>query len=269
MKNNDVPLQIAARVAVISDIHGNLHAMDAVLEEIGREQVEAVVVCGDVASGPFPAKTINRLADLPGRKFFIRGNADREMVTAYDSRAPFNPEEKNPARFFAAWSAQRINQEQRDFLAGFAERIVLQVDGLGQVCFCHGTPQSDEEIITLLTPEADLLRILEGVEEKVVIGGHTHHQYDRGAGGYRVINAGSVGMPYEGRPGAYWALLGPEVQLRRTEYDVEGAIAAAESAGYPHHGYREMMLNPPKPEEVAAFFEQTAADKGERLSSAA
>lgn len=265
MNSNDTPLQNAARVAVISDIHGNLHALEAVLEEIGREQVEAIVVCGDVASGPLPAETIARLIELPGRKYFVRGNADREMVTADDNKAPFNPEEQNPARRFAAWSAQRIDRQQRDFLAGFAERIVLPVEGLGPVCFCHGTPQSDEEIVTLLTPEADLLRILKDVEEKVVIGGHTHHQYDRRAGDYRVINAGSVGSPYEGRPGAYWALLGPDVQLRRTEYDVESHLAAAEAAGYPHPAYREMMLNPPQAEEVAAFFEQTAAQKGERL----
>jgi putative phosphoesterase len=247
------------RVAALADMHGNIQALNAVLEEVEREQPDVIVVCGDVATGPFPSETLARLMELVDQAYFIRGNADRELVSAYDSRLPFNPEEENPARFFSSWSAQQINQEQRNFLASFEERVVLEVLGLGKVLFCHGSPYSDEQIITMLTPGERLEKILAGVNEKVVVCGHTHHQFDRQVAGYRVINAGSIGMPYEGTPGAYWALLGPEVNLRRTEYDFARAVERALSAGYPDASYRETLLTPPKPEQVAAFFEEAAA----------
>ena len=262
MKFEGIPDLKGLRVAALADMHGNIQALNAVLEEVEREQVDRIVVCGDVATGPFPSDTIARLMELSDQAHFIRGNADRELVSAYDSRLPFNPAEENPARFFSSWSAQQIDQSQRNFLASFEERVVLEVLGLGRVLFCHGSPYSDEQIITMLTPEERLEKILTGVSEKVVVCGHTHHQFDRQAAGYRVINAGSIGMPYEGRAGAYWALLGPEVNLRRTEYDFERAVEQALSAGYPDASYRETLLTPPKPDQVAAFFEQAAAGRG-------
>jgi putative phosphoesterase len=256
--------QKGLRVAALADIHGNIQALNAVLEEIEREPPDVIVVCGDVATGPFPNDTLQRLMDLGDRAYFIRGNADRELISAYDSRLQFDPEEDNPARFFSSWSAQQIHQRQRNFLARFEDRVVLEVLGLGKVLFCHGSPRSDEEIITMLTPEERLEKILAGVNERVVVCGHTHHQFDRKMEGYRVINAGSIGMPYEGKPGAYWALLGPEVNLRRTEYDFERAVEHALSTGYPDASYQETILTPPKSEEVAAFFEEVAAERGER-----
>jgi putative phosphoesterase len=261
MKFEGIPDPRGLRVAALADIHGNIQALNAVLEEVEREQVDRIVVCGDVATGPFPSDTIERLMELGDQAYFIRGNADRELISAYDNRLPFNTAEENPARFFSSWSVQQINQSQRNFLASFEERVVLEVLGLGKVLFCHGSPYSDEEIITMLTPEARLEKILAGVNEKVVVCGHTHHQFDRTVAGYRVINAGSIGMPYERKPGAYWALLGPEVRLQRTAYDFERAVEQALSTGYPDASYRETLLTPPKPEQVAAFFEQ-AAGKG-------
>jgi putative phosphoesterase len=251
------------RVAALSDIHGNIRALNAVLEEVEREQPDRIVVCGDVAAGPFPGETVDRLMELGERASFIRGNADRELISAYDSRFQFDHQE-NPAQNMSSWSAQHINQRQRDFLASFEDRIVLEVAGIGRVLFCHGSPRSDEEIITSLTPEDILEKLLDGVEEKVVVCGHTHHQFNRKTEKYRVINAGSIGMPYEGKPGAFWALLGPEVDLRRTEYDFERAVEEALSYGYPDPTYQETILTPPKPEEVAAFFENVAAERGER-----
>jgi len=258
------PGQRGLRVAALSDIHGNIQALNAVLEEVERDQPDRIVVCGDVAAGPFPGDTLERLMDLGERAYFIRGNADRELISAYDSRLQFDPEEEDPARFISSWSAQQINQKQRNFLASFEDRVVLEIIGLGSVLFCHGSPRSDEEIITSLTPEDSLEKLLAGLEEKVVVCGHTHHQFDRKTDGYRVINAGSVGMPYEGKPGAFWAFLGPEVSLRRTEYDFESAVEAALSNGYPDPSYQETILTPPKPDKVAAFFEKVAAGRGER-----
>jgi putative phosphoesterase len=258
------PDQSNLRVAVISDIHGNIRALDAVLEEVARERPDRILVCGDVASGPFPSDTLDRLMALGERASFICGNADREMVSAYDSQLQFNPKETDPARLFASWCARLIDHKQRDFLASFQTKVVLDVLALGKVLFCHGSPRSDEEIITSLTPEQSLGKLLAGVEEKVVVCGHTHHQFDRQMDRYRVINAGSIGMPYEGKPGAYWVLLGPGVDFRRTEYDVNRAVQQVLATGYPDPSYQENILTPPSSDEVAAYFEKVAAERGER-----
>jgi putative phosphoesterase len=251
-------------VAALSDIHGNIRALNAALEDLEHDKPDAIVVCGDVAAGPFPSEVLERLMGLGERAYFIRGNADRELIDAYDNHLQYNPEVENPAQFFSSWSAQHINQRQRNFLASFEDRVVLAVTGLGGVLFCHGSPRSDEEIITSLTPVDSLAKLLVGLQEKVVVCGHTHHQFNRKINGYRVINAGSIGMPYEGIPGAFWVLLGPDINLRRTEYDYQRAVEDALSAGYPDPSYQETILTPPKPEEVAAFFEKVAYERGER-----
>jgi putative phosphoesterase len=253
-----------ARVAVLSDIHGNLRALNAVLEEVEREGPDRIVFCGDVASGPLPAETLARLVDMEEKAIFIHGNADRALVDAFDRQMAFDPGEKNPASLVSAWNAQQIDRRMRDFLASFADTAVLEINGLGRACFCHGSPRSDEEIITRLTPDDHLLKLFSGLGAKVLVCGHTHHQFDRRIGGYRVINPGSVGMPYQGEPGAFWALLGPDVELRRTEYDHVQALDEALAAGYPDPSYRDTLLSPRKAEEVAAFFEKFAIERGER-----
>jgi predicted phosphodiesterase len=143
--------------------------------------------------------------------------------------------------------------------------VVLDVDGLGRVLFCHGSPRTDMEILTRATPEERLRAALAGVDADVVVCGHTHMQFRRELDGYTVVNAGSVGMPYEGRLGAYWALLGPGIEHRRTEYDVEAAVADAREVGYPgaDDEYAETLLQPATAEEASAYFEQLALQKPE------
>ena len=258
------------RVAVLADIHGNLRALDAVLGELEKERPDFIVFGGDVASGPFPRQVLERLMALRQEKgervLFVCGNADREIVAAFDRmragrQIPDRSQEENPALLFGSWAAERIDREQRDFLAGFQARIALPVTGLGSALFCHGSPRSDEEIITRFTSRERLNRLLAGVQEKVVVCGHTHHQFDLRTGGARVVNAGSVGMPYEGRPGAYWALLGPGVELRRTEYDAARAVEEAMGTDYPDPDYPETILHPPESGEVAEYFENIALER--------
>src|SRR5207244_4904851 len=148
------------------------------------------------------AETVERLRGLGDPVRWLRGNAERELVEG----------ERDPA----------LTGEQVDFLYRLPERVELEVEGLGHVLFCHATPQNDLDMVTPLTPEERLRRILDGVSADVVVAGHTHIQDDRRVGGVRWVNAGSVGMAYEDEPRAYWALLGPEVELRRTEYDATG-----------------------------------------------
>jgi predicted phosphodiesterase len=250
------------RVAAIYDIHGNLPALEATLVEIEREHVDLIVVGGDVASGPMPTTVIERLIGLGDRTRFLRGNADRHLVGAFDEGQQLSAvqDEADPWLRRAAWEAEQISREQRDFLADFSETAVIEVDGLGETLFCHGSPRSDEEIITPGTSEERLSTILAGVGHRVVVCGHTHMQFDRSHDERRVINAGSVGMPYEGRPGAYWALLGPGVDLRRTEYDFDAAADAIRQSGFPEaeQHVKDLFLEQPGREEVTEYFEQQA-----------
>ena len=215
------------RIAALYDIHGNLPALEAVLAEVEREGVEHVVAGGDLLSQPFALECLDRLRALGDAVTFVRGNAD-------------------------------VGQEPAlaEAVAGWPLTVELDVDGLGRVLFCHGSPRSNEEILTRISPDERVTEALAGVEANLLVCGHTHVQFDRVAGGRRLVNAGSVGLPYEGRPGAFWALLGPGVELRRTEYDVEPMIAALEAVGDPAALDRVGWLrDPPDPDEVSAYFE--------------
>jgi predicted phosphodiesterase len=248
------------RVAALFDIHGNLPALRAVLADVERAQVDVIVFGGDVAAGPLPAETLALLMDVGQPSRFVLGNTDREIVDAYDAGRHTPDAERDPSGRAAAFAAGRISREQRDFLAGFAPVVVLDVDRLGSALFCHGSPRSDTEIITPVTPEERLQEILAPVEQKLVVCGHTHRQFDRQNEGRRVVNAGSVGLPYEGRAGAYWALLGPEVELRRTDYNLYQAVAELRGAGFVdvNEMITESLLEPTDPDWVSDFFERQA-----------
>jgi putative phosphoesterase len=249
------------RVAAIYDIHGNLPALEAVLVEIEQAAPDVILVGGDVATGPLPTATLERLMGLGQRARFVCGNADRELVACYDG-APPAPDLPEEVKQVNAWIARQMNRAQRDFLASFEPSIVLPVDGVGDVLFCHGSPRSDEEILTAATPDQRLQAALTGVTQPVVVCGHTHMQFDRQFGQIKVVNAGSVGMPY-GEPGAYWLWLGPEAALRQTPYDLEQAAQIIRASDYPQAQdfADENVLRPPAEAEVIAFFEQMAAER--------
>jgi len=158
---------------------------------------------------------------------------------------------------------EQLDDANRAFLGSFEPRVVLDVEGLGATLFCHGSPRSDEEILTRATSEERLARVLADVPQRVVVCGHTHVQFDRPAAGLRVVNAGSVGMPYESGPGAYWALLGPGLELRRTLYDLEGAAEAIRASSWPGADafVRENLLVIPTADEATAYFEGLALER--------
>ncbi len=247
------------RVAALYDVHGNLPALEAVLAELENVVPDTILVGGDVVSGPLPGETLERLLALGDRAAFVRGNADLEVVEiAAGDREP------RADALDERWVGEQLARDQRDFLADLPETLVLDVDGLGPTLFCHGSPRSDEEIVTAISPVARVKAILAGVEQRVVVCGHTHVQFDRLVGEHRVVNAGSVGMPYERAPGAYWALLGPDAELRRTDYDVEAAAEEIRASGYPcgDEFVREQLLHPPSAEEASEFFERLAREHG-------
>ncbi|MEV0261766.1 metallophosphoesterase family protein [Streptomyces sp. NPDC050617] len=210
------------RVAVLSDIHGVLPALEAVLAEPDVRAADRIVLTGDIAAGPLPVQTLDLLDSLGERALWISGNADRELVQDEPSPDPVS-----------AWAAGRLRPEQTARLAALPAGAELEIEGLGRVLFCHATPRDDEEIVLVDSRAARWAEVMAAVDEGVgtVVCGHTHMPYARIAHGRMVVNPGSVGMPY-GRPGAHWALLGPGVELRRTPYDYAAACAriAAESA---------------------------------------
>lgn len=239
----------ARSVAVLYDIHGNLPALDAVLADLEQYAPDAVVIGGDALSGPFPVETLARLQDLPG-VLFVRGNADRAVVEAFDSVM-------DPTRDpMDSWTGTQLDRPARDAVATWPEAVVLEVEGLGAVRFCHASPRSDVEVLTVRTPEGRLLAALNGVPERVVVCGHTHMPFDRSVGRTRVTNAGSVGMPY-GDPGAHWLLLGPGIWPMTTHYDLRAAadrIRQSKWSGAPAFAY-ENILKTPTAEEALSVFE--------------
>ena len=231
------------KIAVVSDVHGNSPALAAVLAEIEREQPDLIVSCGDLTWGPLPEETYELARGLNAR--FVRGNADRAVLEEVSET------EKEQ------WMQARHTDEMRAFLAGFEEHVVVHVDGLGAVRFCHGSPRTDEECVTPETPEERVREFSQGVEQRVIVTGHVHIQFDREVAGIRSVNSGSVGLPYEGRPGAYWAMLGPDVELRRTEYDIEETIERYRASRQPGvEQIVEMMVEPPEPREVIDHAEK-------------
>jgi predicted phosphodiesterase len=252
------------RIAAIYDIHGNLPALEAVLHDIDHSSPDLILVGGDVAAGPLPTATIDRLMTLGSPACFIRGNADRYMVQCFDG-IPLDATTPAGARDVVTWAAQQLDRTHRDFLAGFVERATFTVDGLGPVLFCHGSPRYDDEIITAATPDHHVSVALTDVVESVVVCGHTHMQFDREVNGIRVINAGSVGMPY-GEPGAYWALLGPEIMLQRTAYDIDRAVSRIRASGYPYaeEFANQTLRHPPTAHEAIEVFERMAQQRAPR-----
>jgi putative phosphoesterase len=244
------------RVAALYDIHGNLPALEAVLAEVARENVDAVVCGGDVVAGPFPVAVFDRLASLPDVRF-VRGNADRIVV-------------EGDQEYGHDWSADRrlLGDARVAAIASWPLSVEVTIAGLGRALFCHAVPTADDPIYTRITPDQEVVELIGDVAADVVVSGHTHVQVDRRLpSGLRVVNAGSVGMPYEGQPGAYWALLGPEVVHMRTEYDVEAAAALIRTSGYQGaESTAESLVVPPSADEATTFFEnqRKSEQKAER-----
>jgi len=217
------------RVAVLADIHGNLPALEAVLRDVEAADVDAVVLNGDLADGPMPAETMDTLEQLGERAIWVRGNSDRSLAEAFDGTFQPTGLAANAPPEYYAWCAQRITKAHRDRLARLPLCVTLDIDGLGPVAFCHGTARDDNEFLLVDSPVSQYRDAFASTPERTVVIGHTHMPFDRLVDTRRIINPGSVGLPY-GHAGAAWALLGPDVILRRTLYDSRAAAAALSAA---------------------------------------
>jgi predicted phosphodiesterase len=252
------------RVAALYDIHGNLPALDAVLQDVRQAGVDQIVVGGDVVPGPMPRETLERLLALNLPTHFIYGNGELAIlaqmagartgsVTYWGTTSGARPPESIVEIY--RWTAAQLQPEFEPVFTRWPKTLQLEISSLGQVLFCHSTPRSETEVFTHLTSEDRLSPIFEGLNAPVVVCGHTHMQFDRTIGRTRVVNAGSVGMPF-GEPGAYWLLLEPDVQLRHTRYDLAKAAERIRATSYPQAQdfAAHNVLQPPSEKEMLEAF---------------
>ncbi|HEX2308595.1 MAG TPA: metallophosphoesterase family protein [Jatrophihabitantaceae bacterium] len=243
---------MVATVAVMSDVHGVLPVLEAVLAEPDVRSAHRIVVTGDLASGPQPVEVLQALTALGERVVLVRGNADRELVALSRGEPIEVPDEISP------WAADELAPDQVELLAGLPHPVVLDIDGFGPTVFCHGTPRQDDEVVlvdTRLDRWAEVYADLPA-NQRTVVCGHTHMPFVRLVDRRLVVNSGSIGMPY-GRPGGSWALLRDgQVSLRHTDIDVDRAIAAIVAAsGYPDRA------------EWADYFLRARASDAEALTA--
>jgi predicted phosphodiesterase len=241
------------RIAALYDIHGNLPALEAVLDEVARANVDSIVAGGDVVIGPMTRGVLRRLRECDIPVQFIRGNAEVAVLTEMrggEHRRTY----PDAWRALFRWEATEL-REFEETLASWPLTLDHDVDGIGDVLFCHATPRDDDELFVSTTPDDIVLPMFEGVEADVIVCGHTHMQFDRAIDRLRIVNAGSVGMPF-GDAGADWLLLGPDVELRHTTYDLERAAERIRASTYPQAAEfaATTILNPPSAEMMLNAF---------------
>lgn len=245
------------RIVALYDIHANLPALEAVLADVARVEPDLIVVGGDVVPGPMPAATLDLLLGLSIETLFLYGNGEQDVLTAIAGEEPLRVPE--PHRAPVRWTAEQVSEEHQKAMAGWplVQRVRMPIHG--DVLFCHATPRSDSEIVTKNTAAPVLGELCAATGAAIIVCGHTHMQFDRPVPGGRLINAGSVGMPF-GDNAACWLLLDDEAHLRQTRYDVTGAVARIAETSYPEAGAfgERYLLHPPSEEEMLAMFDRVA-----------
>ena len=244
------------RVAALYDIHGNLPALEAVMAEVRAADVDALVVGGDVIPGPMPRECLELLQSTGLPTTFIHGNGESAALAALRG----DNLERIPESFREGirWSAQQLPDELVVFISAWPLTASLHIDGVGETLFCHATPRNDTELFTRLSPDDRVREMFAGVESAVTVCGHTHMQFDRTVDSLRIVNAGSIGMPFA-PPGAYWLLSGPHIELRHTTYDPHVAATRIRLTRFPGaDAFGSLVLNPRSEEEMLASY--AAAD---------
>lgn len=234
------------KVAALFDVHGNLPALEAVLAEVERQNVDVVVFGGDLVWGPWPEETLRCAESLQGRARFLHGNCETLVqIGASEGHR---------------WARDCLDESELARIAAWPGTLVLDIAGLGPTLFCHATPGSEEKILLPDSGHTAWSEALDGISERTVVCGHTHLQFDRYVAGVRVVNPGSVGAPVD-KAYAWWAVLGPDVELKATEYDIEDAIdAASQKLPARHvHSFERRLRTPPTAEQRRAALRTSDA----------
>ncbi|HEV2235339.1 MAG TPA: metallophosphoesterase family protein [Ktedonobacterales bacterium] len=234
------------RIAVMSDIHGNCYALDALLADLRQHPADQLVCLGDaVQGGAQPAQTVARLRELGCP--VVMGNADAWLLTGVET----SPNEiiTERGRITREWSLAQLAPDDRAFIAAFAPTVELALEGGRRLLCCHGSPTSFDDLIFPETPQEQVERLLGPFAPAIVCGGHTHIQYVRRFGAGMYFNPGSVGLVYERfQPGGYpkrfdawaeYAVLSSEgdrlaLEFRRVPYDVAALRATILASGHPY-----------------------------------
>jgi putative phosphoesterase len=231
------------RLGLISDLHGNPFALDAVLAELRAAGVDQLVCLGDIAPGPRPAETVQRIREFECP--VVLGNWDAWLL---EGVVPPLPGPAGPRlQEQGEWWAAQLGEDERSFLKALPPSVELELDGQRVLCV-HGSPRSTTEDIHATTPDDQLARMLDGAPPPVLATGHTHVQLLRLYGRTLIVNPGSVGLPFNSwppngqirmSPWAEYAILTAEegrfsTELRRTTYEVEKLLELAVDSGMPH-----------------------------------
>jgi putative phosphoesterase len=224
------------RVAIFSDIHSNLPALEAVLADIEAAGVDERYALGDlVGYAPWPNEVLERLREeaFP----IVMGNYDDGTGFERDDCgcAYPNPTEKALGDESFAWTKAHTSVENKDWLRSLRPQIRFEADGK-RYLLVHGSPRRINEYLYEDKPDETFARIATGADADVIVCGHTHRAYDKTVGRARFVNVGSAGKPKDGDPRACWALLdtaAETVEFRRVPYDVEGTARAVEASDLP------------------------------------
>jgi predicted phosphodiesterase len=231
-------------IGILSDIHGNHIALEAVLSQLASKSVENIVILGDVAAGTAPHQVLARVRSLGCP--VVMGNTDAWLLDPQ----PFpNPNERQKIVMDTfLWAADQLDDEEKDFIRSFQPVVETSLHPNINLLAYHGSPRSYDDVILPTTPDDDLRAFFEGVEAVVMAGGHTHAQMLRKLDNHLIINPGSVGLvavtdPQTGlplyQPYAEYAVIdahsaGITINFHRIEYDVEELFYVARSLGKPH-----------------------------------
>ena len=218
------------KLAALYDIHGNVPALEAVLKECKMAGVDRLIIGGDVLVGPMSATCLDLLNAFEIPSSFIMGNCDEAVIEL----RKYGKTSKVPARVIdnVTFSARELTDAQIEEVSKWPLTIRMSLENIGEVLFCHATPENNTDIFTIRTPEKDLIERfnLDGVD--LVVCGHTHMQFDRQVGSTRIVNAGSVGMPF-GLRGANWLLFDNGLQFKHTTYHYDLAAKVIQTSSYP------------------------------------
>jgi len=233
---------ISTRIAILSDLHGNRHATEAVLTDIDASTPDEILCLGDlVGYGAHPNETID----------LIRKRAIRTIMGNYDDGVGFDrddcgcayktPEERDRGQQSLMWTRAQVTDDRKAWLRTFTPEIHRDINGV-RLRLVHGSPRRMNEYLFADRDERSLERIARIADADVLLFGHTHVPWDRVIGGVRFLNTGSVGKPKDGDPRAGWLLLTittdgtVTAEIRRIPYDIAAAATAIRAAnGLPDH----------------------------------